>query len=272
MRLRHGVATLSIGSFDILFGQTWHTVSQLLPVGATNTLMWMAGNTGDRAPQLRLRQNIDLQSAGVFSISLSTHLQNAVDRGNHDDDSILDGPQASSPGFQGRFAWSLEVGLGSPIRIAVAGHYGNQAYSTEDTEVSVSSEGLFAEVSVPLFQGIWIQGEAFAGSNLSDIRGGIGQGINTNGEAIDTHGYWVELVSNPTAWLKASAGLGRDDPNDDALDAGQRSLNTGLWAGIQVKPWDNIRVGFEWLHYTTEYSGLSTAKAHQLVSHLTYYF
>ena len=38
IRLRHAYATLKMGQFEILFGQTWHTVSRLFPAG---------GNTDD---------------------------------------------------------------------------------------------------------------------------------------------------------------------------------------------------------------------------------
>jgi hypothetical protein len=271
IRLRHAYAFLKMGQFQLLFGQTWHTVSQLFPAGATTSLIWMGGNTGDRAPQIRLTLSDSTKNAN-FQIDASIHMQNAVDSADGDGDSILNGPQASFPGLQGRAALGVRVWNEQELKLAFGAHAGMGNYKLNGQPKDVTSFGLFLEVVLPIDEGYFIQGEWYKGSNVSDLRGGSGQGITSLGDEIESMGFWVELVALPTAWLKVSLGAGEDNPDNSVLDTGARTLNQTVWGLVHVRPWKNFRVGFEWTHFQTSYVGSKKVNADHLVSHLTYYF
>ncbi|MBT6176016.1 MAG: hypothetical protein HOI23_02135 [Deltaproteobacteria bacterium] len=271
IRMRHAYAFLKMGQFQILFGQTWHTVSRLYPAGATTSLIWMGGNTGDRAPQVRLTLS-DSNKRANFQIDASIHMQNAVDSGDSDGDAILNGPQASFPGLQGRAALGVKLWSKQELKLAFGAHAGMGRYKLDAVDKDVTSFGLFLEVVLPIYDGYFIQGEMYKGSNVSDLRGGSGQGISTAGEEIESMGYWVELVALPTSWLKLSLGTGEDNPDNSVLDSGARTLNQTVWGLIHVRPWKNFRVGFEWTHFQTSFVGSKKVSAEHVVSHLTYYF
>lgn len=52
-RYRHAFVNLSWNRFDVLIGQTSDVISPLFPTANGDTLMWNAGNLGDRRMQLR---------------------------------------------------------------------------------------------------------------------------------------------------------------------------------------------------------------------------
>jgi hypothetical protein len=55
IRIRHGYLKMDWDhQVSILAGQTWDVVSPLFPTVNSDTLMWNAGNVGDRRPQFRL--------------------------------------------------------------------------------------------------------------------------------------------------------------------------------------------------------------------------
>jgi hypothetical protein len=47
-RIRHAYGEMRWDEFSILFGQTWDVISPLLPTINDDSLMWNAGNLGDR--------------------------------------------------------------------------------------------------------------------------------------------------------------------------------------------------------------------------------
>ena len=53
IRIRHAYFKLDWGQFSLLGGQTWDVVSPLFPTVNYDSLMWNAGNVGDRRPQFR---------------------------------------------------------------------------------------------------------------------------------------------------------------------------------------------------------------------------
>lgn len=271
IRLRHAYATLKMGQFEILFGQTWHTVSRLFPAGATTSLIWMGGNTGDRAPQIRLTLKEESSRAN-FCIDASIHMQNAVDSLDTDGDSISNGGQASFPGLQGRAALGVKLWSKQELKLAFGAHAGMGRYKDEGETQDVTSFGLFLEAILPIYDGYFIQGEWYKGSNVSDLRGGSGQGITSLGEEIESMGFWVEAVAQPTDWLKLSLGFGEDNPDNSVVDIGARTLNQTIFGLVHVRPWKNFRVGFEWTHFQTSYRGTKKVNAEHIVSHLTYYF
>src|SRR5581483_3749696 len=54
IRIRHAYLQLHKDDFTMLAGQTWDVFSPLFPTVNNDTLMWNAGNLGDRRPQFRV--------------------------------------------------------------------------------------------------------------------------------------------------------------------------------------------------------------------------
>ena len=53
LRIRHAWLAANAGPLRVLAGQTWDVVAPLFPTANGDTLMWNAGNLGDRRPQAR---------------------------------------------------------------------------------------------------------------------------------------------------------------------------------------------------------------------------
>src|SRR5207302_8066233 len=70
-----------------------------------------------------------------------------------------------------------------------------------------------------------LRGEGWAGSNLSDFRGGIGQSFNTTtGREIDSRGGWAELAIRPGRYA-FSTGFTIDDPKNQHVACQGRTAN-----------------------------------------------
>jgi hypothetical protein len=53
IRIRHAYLQLAKNDVSILAGQSWDVFSPLFPTVDNDTLLWNAGNLGDRRPQFR---------------------------------------------------------------------------------------------------------------------------------------------------------------------------------------------------------------------------
>jgi hypothetical protein len=79
IRIRHGYLKMDWDhQVSILAGQTWDVVSPLFPTVNNDTLMWNAGNVGDRRPQLRLAWE-PKAGQGQWSFAGATGLMGAID-------------------------------------------------------------------------------------------------------------------------------------------------------------------------------------------------
>ena len=251
IRMRHGYGTLHTGDFSLLFGQTWQTVSRLLPAANADTLMWGAGNTGDRSPQIRAGYAIGLGDAGAIHLESAVQALGTVH--NKGQPGLNFGPV---PGFEERLA--LELPLwddAKPLHLAFGLHYAQEVLNEKTFGKSEFEQfGIFTEAQIPITAHGWLAGEFFKGKNLSDLRGGIGQGVNTiSDKEIRTQGYWAEANIKPADRVRLAAGYGTDAPNRKDIETGYPVLNRAAWAVVQVTPVDDFRVGFEVLPWSTEY-------------------
>jgi len=69
-----------------------------------------------------------------------------------------------------------------------------------------------------------LRGEGWWGRNMSDMRGGAGQGINTaTGREIRGRGGWAEASFKVSRHLSLNPGFSTDDPVDEDLPNGGRT-------------------------------------------------
>jgi len=267
-RMRHGFATLHFENADILLGQTWDLISPLYPAPNSDGLMWNAGNMGDRRPQLRATIK---PNGGNLTLAGALGMPNAVDGKDLDGGSglaDLDGADAAIPMIQGL----VEINT-TRLRLGAWGHWGREKTATPvGGKTAFDTYSLGGHFRIP-FGKAWAQGEAFMGQNLSDVRGGIGQSVNTTtGKEIESKGGWAELGVKATQTITLTVGGTIDDPTDAHLSVGGRTLNYSLYGVYQYRPVSAFQIAAEYLYWKTEYSGLAAGKANRVDLHATLYF
>ena len=146
---------------------------------------------------------------------------------------------------------------------------------------SWTSWGVFVELDVPFTDLFGVRGEWFMGQDLAEVRGGIKQGLAVtkdddgvvqSAKEVRTMGFWAELYGAPTSWLKFAVGYGQDDPNDDDIADGARSVNSAAWVAVHWRVVEPFRVGAEYLYWTTDYKAGDEPVAHRMNLHFTYFF
>jgi hypothetical protein len=270
-RFRHAYATLAWPSVTLLVGNTWDLISPLFPSVNADTLMWNAGNIGDRRPQIRVTMQPHADKL-QWSLAAAAGLTGAVDQQDLDNDTIRDGEAAGVPNLQGRAGLSWPVGS-RRAGVGLSTHWARMKVSTPiGGNTEFDSHSLGADLEFPLGRRAMLRGEAWTGENLSDFRGGIGQAVNrTTGETIASSGGWTELAFDVTSRYAASVGYTVDTPRREDLPAGARSRNgawfiTNRWT---VKP---VVVGIDYLHWTTEYLGLPEGTDNRFNAYVVYSF
>ena len=99
-----------------------------------------------------------------------------------------------------------------------------------------------------------MRGEVWSGKNLSDFRGGIGQGVNINtGEEIKSSGGWLEFLIKVNTELQVEVGYTVDNPEDENLGIGDKAENTTWYIGGNFKPGGGLLLGIEYINWKTGY-------------------
>lgn len=278
IRMRHAYGKLQAGGFSLLAGQTWQLVSQLYPGANADSMMWNAGNTGDRSPQIRLAYDFAAGQEGSFQTALAVQMPNTVDGADRDEDGFKDGAVAQMPSLEARMAYQRPLWTSLPFRMAIGGHYGEEAHDlsgdTATDDDGFTTWGLFTELELPLHDVLSIRGEFFLGEGLSDFRGGVKQTVDGDGGSVETMGFWGEAVIRPLSVLKLVAGYGQDDPEVGELGIDKNSV---LWAAVHWTVVPSMKVGAEYHRWSTEHAGdsepaSSTAAVSRFNVHFKYAF
>ena len=235
-RIRHAYGQMSWEEFSLLMGQTWDVIAPLYPMINDDSLMWNAGNTGDRRPQIRAVWDHDLGSGRRVIVAGAVSSAGAIDRKDLDANGVKDGEDSGRPALQQRFAYQHpSLVLDRPAELGVWGFVSWEQIDTPIAgEDNFVSRGVGIDWNLPIAECLSWRGEAFYGRDLSDWRGGVAQGVNTTtGEEIESRGGWTELQFEPFAWYQFAAGATIDDPvNSDLVgNATVRALNWTWYLG-----------------------------------------
>ena len=263
IRLRHAFLKISSGKFSLLAGQTWDIISPIFPSVNQDTLMWNAGNTGDRRPQLRAGYEHPL-GPGKLSIMGGLGLTSAIDSKDLDKNGVRDGEDSGLPNLQARIGYTRPGFV--PRENMVVGIWGHLA-KEEIGEVSAriagensfTSNSIGGDVILPIISlspvgSLTMRGEVWSGKNLSDFRGGIGHGININtGEEIKSIGGWLEFLIKVNPELQVEVGYTVDNPEDEDLKNGDKADNTTWYIGGNFKPGGGLLLGIEYINWKTGY-------------------
>ena len=271
-RIRLAYINLDFGDVTVRLGQDWDTISPLYPAVNFETLMWNAGNLGDRRPQASLIWDGGDPHGTAFQLRLTAGLTGAID--NQDLDGGFgterDGFDAGYPHGQARFGVSTDSWVDGK-RLS-AGVWGMVAGLQTDLPVGLSGRRNFtpwvvgADLTVPLFGPVELRGEIWLGEALADWRGNVGQAINViTGRKIRGWGGWAELQIQASESLRLTAGGTLDNPRNGDLTTNlvgplpivrARSRNWALYANGQYDFGGGLVMGMDVIYWQTEWKGI----------------
>ena len=216
------------------------------------------GALGLRRPQARATQEIKIadNTKLVLKAAIAQTVGQDLDGGGFDDGSDADYPTAQFNAALHQKLWTEKS-----ARLAFSGHFGRE---TLDTSVSNavtavdtadydtwSAQG---SIFLPLTKCLAVQANIWQGANLDTYYGGIGQGVNaTLGEEVESSGGWAQLLYDPTDKISIGLGYSVDDPDDEDLNAGQRSKNEMYLANVAYKFTAALTAMAEYSQMTTDY-------------------
>jgi len=266
IRLRHAYATLTAFEHaELLVGQTADLLSPLFPSTQNDTQLRFAGNTGDRRPQLRLSAYGNHLHVGVAAAA-----SGLLDERDMDMDGQNDGMASGRPMLQ----WLVEARARGPrdnvMRVGLWGHVARQELA-DGTRHAAKSVG--AHFYGPISDEMIVMGEGYVGDNLSDLGGGIGQGVNaTTGKPIRSMGGWIEAALLPTKKHMLSVGTSVDTTDREDIEMGDRMRNRTIYGVLRYKPRPALQLGLEYLNWRTHYKGMGDGIANRYDVHFTVFF
>lgn len=241
LRLRHAYITLKSGKYEVLAGQTWHLTP--LEFSGTNNefalgysgVLWM------RAPQLRVTHKCtDRFTFAAAAVRPTRKLADA------------EGTASGAPQLQAQ----AQLKLGK-ARLTLMGAYGRW----RDTVTGSATKGQLGEVklvdfgySVPLMEGLVMNGQLWTGQNLYDFLGGIGQ--NQYGpKAVKASGGFVNFAIKPAGSLSYNLAYGVDNPVDSKLAAAAtaKTRNATALANVNWLVYEKVTLTLEAAKQMTEY-------------------
>jgi hypothetical protein len=248
-RYRHVFLQMAWGAHAILAGQTSDIISPLFPAVNADTLMWNAGNLGDRRAQFRY----SYEPTRGLSLRAGIGLTGAIDNADVDANGVPDGEASTLPNFQGR------VGYNSPKVLAgIWGHYSQvQTDTAYGGKREFDGHSIGGDIDVRFTRLVGLRGEVWMGSNLGDVRGGVGQTFNTaTGNEIDSRGGWLELGLKRGRYA-FSVGSTLDDPDDDQVPVNGFTRNGSWYVTNSFRVAPPVTAGVDYTYWTTEYRGAS---------------
>ena len=273
IRIRHAYLRLDWNDFSILGGQTWDIVSPLYPTVNNDTLQWNAGNVGDRRPQLRAAYEPKV-GGGKFSFAGGVGLTGAIDAVDLDNNGFRDGEESQLPDFQARVGYSYPLGKDRSASFGLSGFYGFlKTVRPIAGRTDFHSQLLNVDFTIPFASHFALRGEGWWGRNMSDVRGGAGQGVNVaTGREIRGRGGWSEANITVSRYLSLNPGFSTDDPVDSDLPNGGRTRNRAFYFANRITPSRNFLIGVDYLRWLTTFKGLKSGLDNRVNIFLQYSF
>ena len=278
VRLRHAYVQIADeNGMTFLAGQTNDLISPLWPSANGDSLMWNAGNLGDRRPQMRLTHRSAVSDEGTLDLAFAIARFGAINNRDLNGDGTPDGIAAGIPMFQ------VRVGVDNVFDGAFSGGlWGHLAW--EDIEVAggvqqAQSSSVGIDVLLHLTDRLGIAGEGWYGEDLDDVRGGIAQGINsTTGEEIASRGGWAEFRYDVTERYRVALGYTIDNPVNGDLDptetigGGAREKNQTAFFANRFNFGAGLVAGFEYSYWNTDYLDVPGGDANRVNFWIIYKF
>lgn len=180
-----------------------------------------------------------------------------------------DGFDSGHPNFQGRFGGTLPSRVDGNVIAAGAWGY----WAAYETDRAYGGNHDFTawlggvNRTVPLFGPVSLRGDAQIDSALGDVRGSIGQTLNTDptsaafGHEIDAIGGWVELVLQATDCFTVTLGGTIDNADSEDLAQGYRDLNWTLYLATKYDIGSGWKAGLDVIYWETQWVDLHLGNA-----------
>lgn len=278
IRMRKAYVKFGWDDASVLVGQNSDLISPLYPVINSDLVMWGAGNLGDRRMQIRgdywINEFVLQGMVGLTGADDNADIDSAASFGS----GVNDGETSAKPTLQARMAYESDA-----FKLGVWAH---RAWEEPDTTFILNGDSEFdshavgIDYLIPLGSDFLLSGEAWTGSNLDDVRGGIFQGLNTahvvipnmtQVREIDAKGGWSELMWKRNATHSISAGFSMDDPDNKDLNAGGRTLNQISYLANRWN-YSSVTLGLDYMYWTTRYLGQGSGNANRLNAFVQYKF
>jgi hypothetical protein len=271
IRLRHAYASITRmrnqRGIELLAGQTWDLVSPLFPSAQNDSQLRYAGNLGDRRPQLR----VSMYPADKVHMAVAAAAPTVLDPQDQGGDGQVDSMATGAPMLQ----WLLELRsrIGSEDAVARVGVSGHVARAELDDGTPQPSTSIATHFFIPFSSKVFFLGEGYLGTNLAELGGGVGQGINPmTRESVHGIGGWLELALLPSARHMLSVGTSIDVARSDDLEPGDRERNGTIYSVLRYKPHPALQVGLEHLYWRTDYKDMPRGVANRMNVHFSVFF
>ncbi len=296
VRARRVFAGVEWGTWQLLAGLEWQTISQLYPHLSNFPAGSFMGNMGFRMTQVRLTKIHKLNDDSRLKIQVAAEQPYSFPTstiGPYDNDPAND---AGFPGIEARVAYEGKLN-GKPMLLALWGHYSQEEYDTGVGEIDADSYSLGLEYKIPVPLGVkaFILGELWMGRNVDGYyTAGVNQGTRfeyTNGsfstsgadlgnvvaiDEIDAVGGWIELEVFFTPKLVTHFGYGIDNPDNDDLAGvkGARLQQQMYYANVLYRLTKEFALGAEYMYVETDYheSDGGDGKLNRISGSLYYFF
>ena len=266
LRLRLAYLGIGYGDWDFVMGQDWDIFSPLLPIVQAGTQMAYAGNTGDRRPCAYLNYDHDFGEGNRIQFQNGIALANAIDQADLNFDGQRGNEAYGLPGFESRLGFVLPTAVEKqPLMFGVSGVMADDYSGTgigKSGARTFPQRALAGDIRFPINERITIQAECYAGYNLNEWRGGVGQGINPiEGKVIRAMGGWTEVVAQSCDYHRCSLGMGVDKANGSDVSEFGRTRNMIYWARNELLLDPSMILGCEYFYWSTMYKGLNSGNA-----------
>ncbi len=257
IRLRHGYVEMSWSRVTLLAGQTSDIMSPLFPAVNGDTLMWNAGNLGDRRPQVRLTWASSVDDEGVrptWTLAAGVGLPGAVDPKDLDHDGVRDGEASGVPNLQARIGFAS----GRSVSVGASGHVGKESLTSRVAgQEAFRTWSVSADYEVDACP-VSVYGGSCERARTSAISGGgIGQGINVaRGRGISATGGWVEIGLHLSDVFRLNVGYTLDDPADRDVPSQGQVKNAAWYVVNQFQLHRLLLVGIDYVRWDTTFKDL----------------
>jgi hypothetical protein len=173
------------------------------------------------------------------------------------------GADKGYPMFQGRLAWTFPLINDLGATVGASGHFGEEEYDANTAPYDDKTANTWStclDVTLPVSEILSFKGELYRGSNLSQMLGGIGYGVNSSTEEVHNYGGWVAASLNPADAWSYNSGYGFSKNHKGDLAANARLKNSSVFANAIYDFNKHASAGIEVSRWVTEYNANSTGR------------
>lgn len=259
IRLAYADAANANG-FSFRAGQDWDAFVTVNPKTVDAAFLGGYGNLYGRRPQVRVTQVVKLGGTTITARAAAARtIGQVTDAGGTQDG----GTDSAQPTVEGALFADAKLWTSKPARFSISGHTGTETNFNTVTNPNLqnyNTQSIIGGIILPVTETVSLQGTAWQGADLRAFFGGIYQGINTTlKRSIEAQGGWAQITANISPVVNVNLGYGTDDPNDDNLNNGDRTLDTRTFTSLFYQVNTALSFAVEYSSLSTGYKNSTTA-------------